>query len=459
IENDFLHEPTMAVEENNQLWIADDENGIVSNPAGTFVSYLPNGPSNSKAFKLSFNNKIVYSLGGGYSTAHTPLGSKGRIDQFSQGSWSQQSSTLLDLTDIAFNSNADLTYISSFGYGIEERNMTGSLKTLDENNSPLINTNFPSRSVTISSIERSNNGLWVANYGATQSLHFLSDQNSWESYSFSVAASRYPLMLAVDFFNNVWVVLNPAQGGGVLVFNKEENVDRYLSNADGSGGLPSKAVRSIAVDREGLVWIGTDEGVCYFYSTNEVFSPGVDAIKPIFENRFLLRDDKVTAIAVDGGNRKWIGTERGVWLFSPSGEKLFYNFTAENSPLLSNAIVDIEINDETGEVFFATDQGLVSFRADATESTLQFGAIKIFPNPVTPNFQGTVGISGLATDAIVKITDISGKLIWETRAYGGTASWNMNNYNGRRAKTGIYLVFSSSSDGAESVVGKIAIIE
>lgn len=459
IEDDLVHEPTMAVEENNQLWIADDQNGIVSNPGGTFVSYLSNGPSNSKAFKLSFNNKIMYSLAGGYSAAYTPLGSKGRIDQFFQGSWSQQSSGLLDLTDIAFNSNEDLTYVSSFGYGIEERNLSGSLKTFDENNSPLINTKVPSRSVTISSIERASNGLWVANYGAAPSLHFLSDQNSWESYSFSVVASRYPLKLAVDFFNNVWIVLNPAQGGGVLVFNKEENVDRYLSNVDGSGGLPSKAVRSIAVDREGLVWVGTDEGVCYFYSTNEVFLPNVNAIKPIFENRFLLRDDKVTAIEVDGGNRKWIGTERGVWLFNPSGEKLFYNFTAENSPLLSNVILDIEINDETGEVFFATDQGLVSFRADATESTLQFQALKIFPNPVTPNFQGTVGITGLATDAIVKITDISGKLVWETRAYGGTASWNMNDYSGRRAKTGIYLVFSSSSDGAESIVGKIAVIE
>jgi hypothetical protein len=459
IEDDLLHEPTMAVEENNQLWIADDENGIVSNPAGTFVSYLPNGPSNSRAFNLSFSNKILYLLGGGYSSEYTPLGSKGRIDQFSQGSWSQQSSSLLDLTDIAFNSDTDLTYISSFGYGIEERNMDGSLKTLDENNSPLINTNFPSRSVMISSIERASDGLWVANYGAPQPLHFLSDQNSWESYSFSVAASRYPLKLAVDFFNSLWVVLNPAQGGGVLVFNKDENANRYLSNVDGSGGLPNKAVRSIAIDREGLIWLGTDEGVCYFYSTDEVFSSGVDAVNPIFENRFLLRDDKVTAISVDGGNRKWIGTERGVWLFSPNGEKLFYNFTAENSPLLSNAILDIEINDETGEVFFATDQGLVSFRADATESTQQFQTLKIFPNPVTPSFQGTVSISGLATDAIVKITDISGKLIWETRAYGGTASWNMTDYSGRRAKTGIYLVFSSSSDGAETAVGKIAVIE
>jgi len=459
IDGELVHEPTMAVEENGQLWIADDENGIVSNPGGTFVSYLPNGPSNSNAFRLSFSNKTMYLLGGGYSAAYTPLGSNGEIDKFSLGSWSQEISPLLDLTDIVVNSNTGLTYVSSFGYGIEERNDAGSIKTYDENNSPLININSPFRFVTISSMERANEGLWVANYGAPQSLHFLSDQNSWDSYSFPAAASRYPLQLAVDFSSNVWVILNPVRGGGVQVFNKEQNADRYLSEMDGSGGLPSQAVRSIAVDREGLVWLGTDEGVCYFFNTNEVFSSGVDAIKPIFENRFLLRDDRVTAIEVDGGDRKWIGTERGVWLFSSNGEKLFYNFTAENSPLLSNVIKDIEINDETGEVFFATDQGLISFRADATESTYQFKALKIFPNPVTPNFLGTVGISGLATDAIVKITDISGKLVWETRAYGGTASWNVNDYNGRRAKTGIYLVFSSSADGAETVVGKIAVIE
>jgi hypothetical protein len=154
-----------------------------------------------------------------------------------------------------------------------------------------------------------------------------------------------------------------------------------------------------------------------------------------------------------------MGTERGVWLFSPSGEELIYNFTIDNSPLLSNVILDIEINHHTGEVFFATDQGLVSFRADATESDFQFQTIKIFPNPVTPEFNGTVGITGLATDAIVKITDISGKLIWETRANGGTASWNVRDYTGKRASTGIYLVFSASADGIENEVGKIAVVE
>ncbi|HEY9008497.1 MAG TPA: T9SS type A sorting domain-containing protein, partial [Ohtaekwangia sp.] len=208
-----------------------------------------------------------------------------------------------------------------------------------------------------------------------------------------------------------------------------------------------------AVDRDGLVWVGTDIGVAYF------FDPSSDAVKPIYDSRFLLRDDKVTAIAIDGGNRKWMGTERGVWLFNATGEALVYNFTTDNSPLLSNVIKDIEIDEQTGEVFFATDKGIVSFRSDATASTGSFETVKIFPNPVTSTFSGSVGIKGLATDAVVKITDISGKLIWQTQANGGTATWNVQDYNGRRAATGIYLVFAATADGAESVVGKIAVVE
>ena len=457
---DLIDQPNMAFEElNGQLWIGDGENGIVSNPSGTFVNYLPNGPSNSRTARLLFNNKIMYALGGGYSSTYTSWGNTGRIDQFVDGSWSTRNSTMLDLTDIAFNSVGDRFYLSSFGYGVEERSEQESLEIFNENNSPLINTNSPVRSVNIPSVEQADDGLWVANYGASNPLHFLTDQHTWQSFSFPYAASRFPSELAVDFYSDVWMIINPAEGGGVVIFNKDENTSAYLTNIDGSGGLPSKSVRSIAVDRDGIVWLGTDEGVGYFVDPTEVFSNNVNAARPIFEDRFLLRDDKVTSIAIDGGNRKWMGTERGVWLFSPSGEKLIYNFTTDNSPLLSNVIVDIEVNHETGEVFFATDQGLTSFRADATASDFQFHAVKIFPNPVTPDFNGTVGISGLATDAIVKITDIAGKLIWESQANGGTASWNIRDYKGNRASTGVYLVFSTSADGIESVVGKVVVVE
>ena len=172
-----------------------------------------------------------------------------------------------------------------------------------------------------------------------------------------------------------------------------------------------------------------------------------------------MRDDKVTTIAVDGGNRKWMGTERGVWLFNDNGERLIHNFTKMNSPLLSDNILDIEINPFTGEVFILSDKGLVSFRSDATSAQERFSSsIKVFPNPVSNQYVGSVGISGLASDAIVKITDVSGKLIWQAQANGGTASWNVRDNRGKRVNTGVFLVLAISPDGAESVVGKIAVI-
>lgn len=451
-------QPKMVIEdETGKLWIADGVKGMVSNSSGVFRRYVPNGPSNELPTKLAFNNKVIYALGGRHSTPFTPNKNLGYIDQFMQGIWSTQNSSLVDLTDISFH--GDRTYVTSFGYGVEERNTDATTQVFDNTNSPLANVNPPEQSVYTTAIARTEAGLWIANYGAIQPLHFFSNQNSWQSFSFANIASRYPVDLMLDYNNSVWNILNPLEGGGIIVFNKEKNTTNYLSNVSGSGGLPTNSVYSMALDREGIVWIGTSEGVVYFADPSSVFEPGVNAVRPIIEGRFLLRDEKITAIVVDGGNRKWLGTERGVWLFSPTGEELIHNFTTENSPLLSNIILDIEINAESGEVFFATEQGLVSFRADATESNFEFQHVKIFPNPVTPDFNGTVGITGLATDAVVKITDIAGKLVWEGEAQGGTASWNIKNYSGQRAATGVYLVFSASVDGAESIVGKIAVVD
>lgn len=452
--------PRFAVEDSNgKLWVGDGKNGLVSDASGSFVSYLPNCPSNEGTFNLKFHEETIYALSGGYSSTALALGNPGSVDLFFNGVWSTENSIMFDLTDMVFDQNANKVYSSSFGFGMEERDGPGNVSVFDESNSPLINTNPPGRFVNITSLENSNDGLWIANYGAAQPLHLFKDDNLWESFSFPLTTSRYPLRLAVDFYGSVWMVLSPAQGGGILVFNKDENATAYLTDATGLGGLPNKSVRSIAIDRDGIVWVGTDQGVAYFIDPTHVFSAPVDAIKPIFEDRFLLKDDQVTTIAVDGGNRKWIGTERGVWLFNQTGEELIYNFNTENSPLLSNIIRDIEINGQTGEVFFATDEGLVSFRADATESNFSFQPVKVFPNPVTANFVGTVGISGLATDAIIKITDISGKLIWQTQANGGNATWNVQDYTGRRAPTGVYIIFAVTQDGGERAVAKIAVVE
>lgn len=433
------------------MWLGDGSNGLVSNNSGVFKHYLPNGPAVIMPHRLKYADKIMYALPGGYDPSFQPLRRNGVMDVFADGLWTQSELSIDDLTDLEISATGD-RYVSSFGYGIEKTDVGGDVTVIDESNSTLININPPGDFVTVSSMEYSNEGLWVANYGANSPLHLLDKGGEWQSYAFPFSAARYPMELVVDYSGYVWATLNPAQGGGILVFDVANGGHEYIIDGVNSGGLPNKSVRSIAVDRDGLIWAGTELGVCYF------FTPSEDAIRPIFENRFLLRDDKVTAIAIDGGNRKWMGTERGVWLFDPSCETLIYNFTTDNSPLLSNVIQDIEINQHTGEVFFATSRGIVSFRGDATESNFAFDKIRIFPNPVVSTYTGTVGISGLATDAVVKITDISGKLIWETRANGGTATWNVKDYNGKRAATGIYIVFAATDDGAESAVGKIAVV-
>jgi hypothetical protein len=457
ITSDKLVFPNIAREDDNgKLWIGDNVNGLLTNLNGDFSSVILNGPSTPLTYRLSFTNEKLFALPGGPSASLQPLRNPGKLDSFQNGLWTNEEREILDLTDVDVTSSE--TFVASFGYGLEKTTSGGST-IFDESNSNLINLNPPGRFVNISAIERSADGLWVANYGTSTSLHLLKNDGTWESHSFPVTAARYPTDLLIDDYGYVWMVLNPSQGGGILVYDREEDRYAYLTNSPGDGGLPSKNVRSIASDRDSYVWVGTDQGVAYFLYPPEVFEPGVDAIKPIFENRFLLKDDKVTAIKVDGGNRKWMATERGVWLFDAVGEKDINNFTDENSPLLSGIVRDIEIVPATGEVFFATDAGIISFRSDATFSEQSFQSVKIFPNPVTKDFYGLVGISGLATDAIVKITDVSGKLIWQTQANGGTATWNVHDYKGRRATTGIYLVFAATQDGSESVVGKLAVID
>lgn len=458
VTDEQIVQPFMAAEDSNgNLWIGDGRNGLVSNASGSFQSFIPNGPSTSTTTRLKYvSNKFVASQGGP-SSSYQPLRNSGDINSYQDGIWTTTTTALQDVVDVEELNQK--TFRASFGYGVEVIDASGNATLYDESNSPLKNLNAPGRFVNITAIEPSEDGLWVANYGTSTSLHVLKSDNTWETFSFLPTASRYPTDMRVDKYGSVWMVLNPSQGGGIMVFNRAENTSAYISDATNAGGLPSKSVRSIAVDRDGYVWVGTDVGVAYFPDPSDVFTPGFNAVKPIYENRFLLRDDRVTAIAVDGGNRKWMGTERGVWLFGPDGETLIYNFTVENSPLLSNVIRAIEVDPRSGEVFFATDKGLVSFRAEATAGGNTFQSVKIFPNPVTPDFTGVVGISGLATDATVKITDISGKLIWQSQANGGTATWNLQDYTGRKARTGIYLVFAATSDGAESVVGKIAVVE
>lgn len=453
----ITHAQFATEDSSGTLWIGDEKNGLLSINDNTGEnSYLPNGPAFNRVNRIRFFDSSIYALEGGYSEAFLPNGKKGRVSIFSGGQWTTKNSPMNDLTDVERLDGA--TVLSSFGFGVQSGTIESPDVIYNENNSTLINANPPGNSVFVTALAPAEHGTWVANYNASSSIHWFSN-GTWEAHSFPHPAARFPTEVSVDLTGSVWAVLDPARGGGILVYNRNENLTAYLTEQPDAGGLPSRNVNCVSLDREGSLWVGTDNGVAYYANPSTVFGNVVNPVRPVFENRFLLNGEKITAMAVDGGNRKWIGTERGVWLFGPDGDELVYNFTSENSPLISDHIRGIAINPVSGEVFFGTDQGMVSFRSDATAGKKALESVKIFPNPVTYDFQGWVGIDGLSTDAIVKITDVSGKLIWQTRANGGTASWNIRDYKGRRAGTGIYLIFTANDDGSQLFVGKIAVIE
>lgn len=453
---DILTNVDDAIESGGSLWIADGSKGMVSFTNGNSTMYSPNAPSGNTHWKiLSFNSQIV-SVKGGISNG-LPLNRDGKADQFVSGKWSAFANSLTtDLVDFAQVGTSQ--YVASFGSGLEEID-NGVSTIYTPLNSPLSFNNTTDQLTLVSAVESSGDGLWVINYGATTPLYQVLPDKTWKPHLISLPQASFTNDLTVDFLGNIWMVVNPGNGGGIVVYNPNTSQDKFLTNVSGQGGLPSSAVRSIAIDRDGAVWVGTDEGVVYFSNPGGIFANNTDAVRPIFENRFLLRDESITAIAVDGGNRKWLGTRNGVWLFSPTGEDLIYNFTQENSPLPSNEINSIGINPVNGEVFFATANGLASFRSDASAGQDSFSQVRIFPNPVDPGFTGLVTIDGLYTDAVVKITDTSGKLVWQTQANGGTASWSTRQLNGDRVNSGMYLVFATSQDGGEKHVGKIAVIE
>ncbi len=460
-----------AFDGEGKLWIADAVNGLVSNWEGSFRSYSPAGPPGNRISRVGYANEQVVALPGRFLSDYRPAGDTTGFGLFNATGWQHYVSGLpaarllpdaKDLMRSAYNPVDRTWYFGSFGGGLLAMQPDGVFVVYNEGNSPLRGS--AGGGVKVTGLAADNDGnTWVALYGVAlgePSLHVRRRDGSWQSFSFTNIAARYPLDLVMDGSGNKWLSLAPEFGGGIWVFDDKGNRSRYLTSAIGNGGLPNPNVRSLAIDREGQMWAGTDRGAAVFPVPGDVLrGMPVDAITPIYERRALLRDEAVTAVAVDGGNRKWFGTRSGVFLFNATTDKLVNHFTVANSPLPSDSVAHLAIHSGTGEVFMATASGLVSYRGTATAAEADPAGVKIFPNPVRPGFGGLVGISGLPEDAVVKITDVSGRLVYETRAQGGSAVWNVQDYRGRRAATGIYLIYTSDAAGSQLLVGKMAVIE
>ena len=217
-------------------------------------------------------------------------------------------------------------------------------------------------------------------------------------------------------------------------------------------------------DLDGEVWVGTAAGLSIFYNPASIFTDGnFDSEQILIQQegntQILLETEAINCIEIDGSNRKWIGTKSsGVYLLSDDGLREVYHFTEENSPLPSNTVYDIGINHSNGEVFFATENGVVGFFSTATNFDKEMSNVRVFPNPVRPDYDGNITIDGLAYDTSVKITDIQGNILFETESEGGRAVWNGLLSDGSRPATGVYLVYVSTPLGTADEVRKLTFI-
>jgi hypothetical protein len=438
------------------FYAATKSNGVLKSTGASEQLLIINGPDTDDIVNLEPVGERVYAFSRYTSSSRQPLNISSSFSFFENGIW--ESTEIPNFGDVA-SISTNGKFLGSYGKGLFD--IENNLIIDDSGNSPLIAGNFADQGPLISDINSDKNGaLWVANYDANPSLHRLNTDGSWQSIVLSSQlVGRYPVSLAISPRSGaVWVTLDPIFGGGAFVHSPAENRTVQISRT--TNNLPSNIINAVAIDNKDEVWLGTDDGIAIFSASNSPFFNDFNrAITPFLNGEPLLKNSFVSALEIDGGNRKWIGTRNGLWLFGENGDKTIHHFTTRNSPLPSDTIVDIAINNKNGEVFIATTAGIVSYRSDATIASAQFVTVKIFPNPILPNYSGTIGIEGLGNNATVKITDVSGNLVRELQANGGSASWDGLNLSGVKPSSGVYLLFAATSDGSTSYVGKFAMVE
>lgn len=461
--------PLYAIEDQTgKIWFADTWRGLrLAYSAGDNCERMEfNSPLSQRTSEILIKDNQTYVAAGGVTNNGNFAGiSDGTFILEDDGNWDiinrwevpllEQEDAILDHYKLAIHPTTGALYIGTFWGGLIERNNEEEYKVYNETNSSLQGATGDELRERVSGLAfDTENNLWIANNTAPKPISVLKTDGTWQN--FDVPSNKGLRNMVVDQVGYKWATID-GTGQGVLVFDDGGTIDvlgddRYRVISSSNTELPDNNVLSIAVDLEGAVWLGTANGVGVVSCGSIAIENECPVNRIIFEeniiddeNEYLLKGESVNTIAVDGANRKWIGTTNGVFVISEDGKEQIAFFDTNNSPLFDNNIIDIAINDEDGEVFIGTNKGLISYRSNATKGgTINESTAYAFPNPVRPEYLGEIAVRGLAQDANVKITDVNGQLVYETQAFGGQAIWDGNDYTGRRAATGVYLVFSTS---------------
>lgn len=471
-----------GISSDGSVWIADYADALVRIAGNNFESIYPAGPIDNEVFFLTSDNSDIWLTPGGRTDAWNNSFLSPRFQRFSNSEWTNYSKKEIpeltgfhDIVCIAVDPfNKDHFFAGSWGGGVLEFLNDELVERYTNHNSPLESAlpqqpNEPYVRIGGLSFDSEGN-LWITNTAtARHNLHKLSPGGEWESFSLQEVVGKEVGQLVVTEADDKWILV--PRGHDAYVVDKTGDrkrrllVTSYFTNGQEEYFTRMNDVYSIAEDLEGAIWIGTSKGVAVYHNPSRIWTsenyyatqPGLDLGDGIYHP--LLETETVTAIAVDGANRKWVGTKgAGVYLISENGEQEILHFTEQNSPLLSNSITAITINQETGEVFFGTKEGLISYQGEAIGGKDSYSNVYVYPNPVRETYDGPVTITGLIENTDVKITDISGNLVFETTSLGGQAVWDGKNLNGNRVKTGVYLVFCNDEYGEETHITKLLFI-
>lgn len=474
--NSQLRYPFQAAKSGNEIWIADFEKGLVKAEANLFERYAINSPYGSVDGELFFYKNTLYVAGGSINEAWNYQYNGSGFFTFNNDEWKDYNrtnlswmDTVLDVISIAVDPRNNAIYAGSFGGGLVEYESATKYKIYKQGFLNVTVGDPNSYRVGGLAFDGENN-LWISNFGGSNNFVVKKADGSWKSFRvpFLISDNMVGAIL-IDDANQKWIQV--PQGNGLLCFNHGTSIDntgddrwKWLQTGVGNGSLPGNFVNCMVKDKDGFIWLGTDKGIGIIQCPGEVFTVnGCEAYQPIVQQDnfagYLFENEEVKAMAVDGANRKWVGTHNGVWLISADGEKVIQRFTAENSPLLSNEIIRIAIDPKSGEVFFSTFNGICSYRSTATEASENTDKVLVFPSPVPAGYEGTIGIRGLPENSIVKITELNGRLVYQTRSLGGQAIWNGRDYKNQRVSSGVYLVLAKDETGAEKKVGKIVFIK
>lgn len=476
--------PTYAIEDQDgRVWYADEFDGLRKAEFWKWgCDYFEfNAPYSANSSELAIRDNIVFLASGGVRDNYNALGRPDGFAMLDQGNWSWFNrvntpfigdNVIVDHFRVMphYDPDSSILYVGSYFAGLLEYNWVDStFKLYDQDNSALQGAEGDQQRERVAGLAYDDdNNLWMTCHSAPQPLVVMKPDKTWKS--FSVQSANQLGQIVIDRRGYKWCAIVIASQG-ILVYDDNGTIDnpsddRQRVFTTSNSNLPTSSLTNLTLDRNGDIWVGTsmgpvvfDGGADPFQGTNQGYRITVEQDGVL---SYLLGEEEVTAIAVDGANQKWIGTKNGVFVQSPNGEVEVATFNEDNSPLLNNIITDIAINPEDGEVFIGTESGVCSVRGEAIEGrSFHDPNAFAFPNPVRPDYDGPIAIKGLAADAAVKITNVAGRVVFETRALGGQAIWDGKDLDGRRAESGVYLVFSTTEDTfnkPDALVTKILVV-